>query len=116
MVKKKVHKDSEEYLTYLREKERGFRNIAGPSSGGGGAFGNSAIISRPNFANISKPVTCECINCHTNIPKISGKNLCDKCTNSLRAANSNNNIELKSLKYYQDDADDKFDTIGTKEF
>ena len=114
MVKKKVHKDSEEYLTYLREKERGFRNIAGPSSGG--AFGNSAIISRPNFANISKPVSthCECINCHTSIAKNSGKNLCDKCTNNLREAN--NNRELKSLKYYQDDADDKFDAIGTKEF
>ena len=107
MVKKKVHKDSEEYLNYLREKERGFKAGGGYSGGGGGGISYAANISRPIVQR------CECINCHSSLPSNSGKNLCDRCTNVLRAAN--NEKELKSLKYYQDD-DDKFDTIGTKEF
>ena len=107
MVKKKVHKDSLEYLNYLKEKERGFK-AGGVSSSGVGGIGISYT------ANISKPVNCECINCHTNISKNTGKNLCDNCINNLRGPK--NNIDLKSLKYYQDDNNDKFETIGTKEF
>ena len=106
MVKKKVHKDSLEYLNYLKEKERGFK-ASGGSSGGGG-------IGISYTANISKPMHCECINCHASISKNSGKNLCDKCINTLRGPK--NDIDLKSLKYFQDDKEDKFDTIGTKEF
>ena len=107
MVKKKVHKDSLEYLNYLKEKERGFK-AGGVSSSGVGGIGISYTT------NISKPVNCECINCHTNISKNTGKNLCDNCINNLRGPK--NNIDLKSLKYYQDDNNDKFETIGTKEF
>ena len=98
MVKKKVHKDSEEYLNYLKEKERGFKSGGGFSGGGGGGGVSYA-------ANISRPIVqrCECINCHSSLPNNSGKNLCDRCTNVLRAAN--NEKELKYLKYYQDDDD-----------
>ena len=114
MVKKKVHKDSEEYQKYLREKEKGFRTVGGGSSGGGGNLSfntNTANIFKP--IQISKP--CECINCHSNMPKNIGKSLCDKCSNDLKKANIIDK-ESKLLKYYQDDNDDKFDTIGTKEF
>ena len=108
MVKKKVHKDSLEYMNYLKEKERGFKSGGGSSLGGGGGMGISYT------ANISKPVHCECINCHANMTKNTGKNLCDNCINNLRGPK--NDIDLKSLKYYQDDDNnDKFE-MGTKEF
>ena len=116
MVKKKVHKDSEEYQQYLREKEKGFKNVGGGGySGGGGnlSFNNtSANIYRP----IQISTRCECINCHSNMPKNNtGKSLCDKCSTQLKKSNIIDK-ESKLLKYYQDDSDDKFDTIGTKEF
>ena len=121
MVKKKVHKDSLEYQNYLKEKERGFKSGGG---GGGGGFSSgyggiaSDITTKHYVENVSKPTTIHrnCINCHSDISNSnSGKNLCNKCTEHLRGAN-NNDRDLKSLKYYQDDTDNKFDTIGTKEF
>ena len=115
MVKKKVHKDSLEYQNYLREKEKGFK-AGGGFSGSGGGLSSDFISKHYNTANVSKPVQprCECINCHSEMKGDSGKSLCEKCSNNLRAAK--NDREFKSLKYYQDDNDDKFDTIGTKEF
>ena len=48
MVKKKVNKDSVEYLNYLKEKERGFKAGGGYSGGGGGGgISYAANISRP---------------------------------------------------------------------
>ena len=45
MVKKKVHKDSLEYLNYLKEKERGFKSGGGYSgSGAGGGINYTANI------------------------------------------------------------------------
>ena len=117
MVKKKVHRDSEEYQKYLKEKENGFRTIGGPSFGGG--IGSSDIMSKSYTAVISKPVSShsECINCHANISKgNSGKNLCNSCLGKLRENNKNDDKELKNLKYYREDIDEKFDTMNTKEF
>jgi hypothetical protein len=113
MVKKKVHKDSLEYQNYLREKERGFRAGGGVSSGYGGGssgFGGgiSSNIPKSYAANVSKPV-----NISQNIENVN--NNLDKPKNNLFRA-ANNERELKTLKYYQDDNDNKFDTIGTKEF
>ena len=113
MVKKKVHKDSLEYQNYLREKERGFRAGGGVSSGYGGGSsgfggGMSSNIPKSYAANVSKPV-----NISLNIENIN--NNLDKPKNNLFRA-ANNERELKTLKYYQDDNDNKFDTIGTKEF
>ena len=87
-------------MNYLKEKERGFKSGGGSSLGGGGGMGISYT------ANISKPVHCECINCHANMTKNTGKNLCDNCINNLRGPK--NDIDLKSLKYYQDDNNDKY--------
>ena len=109
VVKKKVHKDSLEYQNYLKEKERGFKS--GGGGGGSSGFGGGYNIIPKSYASvISKPVNVSHPNENLNYNSDIQKN-----TPRLRGAN-NNERELKTLKYYQDDTDNKFDTIGTKEF